>query len=108
MELLKSNYAAPVADAEPTEASLQLDTDALPAPSLDSQAAPTISALAQQDLAPRRFAHGVDGMLYVHKSSLLGWHRVLGHPVRACLRTRTPVLRSCCWSHSAVLCSASH
>lgn len=82
MELLKSNYAVAAADVEPTEASLQLDTDALPAPSIDSQAAPTASAAVQPDLAPRRFAQGAEGLLYVHKGSLLGWHRVLGHPVR--------------------------
>lgn len=114
LELLKANYTISANDVEPTEASLGWDTEALPAPSMDSAMAPTVSAVGQQDFAPRHFDRAGkksnSDMLYIHRSSLLGWHRVLGHPVRTtlaagsafaagqtlrcCMRTARPVLLS--------------
>jgi hypothetical protein len=80
MDLVRANYSMITHEVEPTEVSMGWDTEALAAPSMDSNLGPTFSAIANQDCAPRRFSQ-TPGLLYIHKSSLLGWHRILGNPV---------------------------
>ena len=103
MELAKSNHGVSPGEAEShTEASLNWDTDALPAPSLDSNVG-AVSAAGQQDCAPRRLPPTPDGVLYIHTSSLLSWHQVLGQNVRL----HSPGCRHCCFSDSQRISAAT-
>lgn len=90
MDVVKNNFSVATGDADPTEASMGWETEALPAPSVDSNLAPTVSAVTYQETAPRRFAHAPD-VLYLHKWTLVAWHRILGNPVSSALQ-RLPLL----------------
>jgi hypothetical protein len=85
MELLKSNYSAAPPEIDATEASAQWDTETYPAQSIESATIVSNSAAVRQDdavsTAPRRF-DDMESTLYIHQSSLLGLHRLLGHYVR--------------------------
>lgn len=83
LELLKNNHSAAPPEIDATEASANWDTEPLPAHSLESNTATSGGALRSEDTsnAPRRF-EDMGATLYIHESSLLGLHRILGHHVR--------------------------
>jgi hypothetical protein len=85
MELLRNNYSAATPEVDATEGSAQWDTEAFPTQSIESTTAVSNSALVRQEegpsTAPRRF-EDMGGTLYIHQSSLVGLHRILGHYVR--------------------------
>ena len=81
MNVVKSNFTLASGEADAAETSMNWDMDALPAPSVDSHLAATPSGVPQQDTAPRRFPHATD-VLYLHRWTLVSWHRILGNPVR--------------------------
>lgn len=95
MELLRNNHSAAPPEIDATEASANWDTEPLPAHSLESVTAMSGAALRSEDAcyAPRRF-DDMGAVLYIHQSSLLALHRILGHHVRLYVAHVCPPLRA--------------